>query len=29
MVTKGSCMAEFEAKEQRRGDGLKDSVKLD
>jgi curli biogenesis system outer membrane secretion channel CsgG len=29
MVTKGSCMAEFEAKEQRRRDGLKDSVKLD
>lgn len=29
MVTKGSCMAEFEAKERKRREGLKDTVKLD
>ncbi|MDH3402987.1 MAG: CsgG/HfaB family protein [Acidobacteriota bacterium] len=29
MVTQGSCMAEFDAKERRRRDGAKDAVKLD
>jgi len=29
MVTQGSCMAEFEAKEQKRRKGLKDTIKLD
>lgn len=29
MVTQGSCMAEFEAKERKRREGLKDTVKLD
>lgn len=29
MVSKGSCLAEYEAKERKRRDGLKDSIKLD
>lgn len=29
MVTQGSCMAEFEAKENRRREGLRDAVKID
>lgn len=29
MVTQGSCMAEYDAKENRRREGLKDSIKID
>ncbi|MEZ5331756.1 MAG: CsgG/HfaB family protein [Thermoanaerobaculia bacterium] len=29
MVTQGSCLAEYEAKENRRREGLKDSIKID